>query len=76
MIEYADYYGCISLATVNAFVFMVGGTQVTRIYLHNQSSQNKSLADELKSVAKDEKETAKGIVENPEGAVEKAKVTA
>ncbi|KAF2237860.1 UPF0041-domain-containing protein [Viridothelium virens] len=64
------------LATVNFFVFLVGTTQCTRIFLYNQSIKNSSLTDELKKAAKDEKEMVKGIVESPERAAEKAKAAA
>lgn len=40
-----------SLATVNFFLFCVGATQVTRVFIYNQSQKNATLPKEAKQAA-------------------------
>jgi len=60
------------LATVNFFLFCVGGAQVTRIYFYNQSLTNSTAGEEIKSAAKEEGSIVEGIVKDPEAALKKA----
>ncbi len=49
-----------SLATVNAFLFCVGATQVSRILMYRQSVKGESVGEEIKVVAKEQA----GVVES------------
>ena len=61
-----------SLATVNAFLFCVGATQVTRILMYNQSVKGTSPLEEIKDVAKEQAAVVEGAVKDPKGAVKNA----
>jgi len=61
----------IFLATVNFFLFCVGGTQVSRILLWRKSQKDSTIGEEAKSAAKEEAHLVEGIVKNPEGAAQK-----
>ncbi|KAF2458240.1 UPF0041 domain protein [Lineolata rhizophorae] len=62
----------IFLATVNFFLFCVGFTQITRIFLYRQSVKNDPMKAEAEQAAKEEGQTAKSIVEDPVGAAKTA----
>jgi hypothetical protein len=51
-----------SLATVNAFLFCVGATQVSRILMYRQSVKDESVGEKIKDVAKEQA----GVVEGAE----------
>lgn len=61
-----------SLAAVNFFLGCVGVTQVSRIFLHQQSLKNETAGEVAKDSAIDAKDTAKGIAQNPESAAKEA----
>lgn len=60
------------LATVNFFLFCVGTTQVTRVFLYRQTAEYKSAAAEAKQMAKEEGEVVEGVVKDPVGAAKQA----
>jgi hypothetical protein len=60
------------LATVNAFLFCVGATQVTRIVMYNQSVKGTSPIEEIKDVAKEQAAVVEGAAKDPKGAVKAA----
>ncbi|KAI9817467.1 MAG: hypothetical protein M1827_001077 [Pycnora praestabilis] len=60
------------LAGVNALLFTVGATQVTRIVMYQRSLDNATVGEEAKKDAKEVADTAKGVVMNPESAAKKA----
>jgi len=51
------------LATVNFFLFCVGATQVTRIFIYRQSRKSTSVTEEVKDVAKEEGKVVQGTSE-------------
>ena len=61
-----------SLATVNAFLFCVGATQVTRIFMYNQSVKGTSPVEEIKDAAKEQAAVIEGAVKDPKGAAKQA----
>ena len=67
----ADPTAC-SLAAVNFFLGCVGVTQVSRIFLYQQSLKNETVGEVARDSAIDAKDTAKGIARNPESAAKEA----
>ena len=61
-----------SLAAVNFFLGCVGVTQVSRIFLYQQSLKNETAGEVARDSAIDAKDTAKGIAQNPESAAKGA----
>ena len=61
-----------SLAAVNFFLGCVGVTQVSRIFLYQQSLKNETAGEVARDSAIDAKDTAKGIAQNPESAAKEA----
>ena len=61
-----------SLATVNAFLFCVGATQVTRIFMYNQSIKRTSPVEEIKEAAKEQAAVVEGVAKDPKGAAKAA----
>lgn len=61
-----------SLAAVNFFLGCVGVTQVSRIFLYQQSLKNETAGEVAKDSAIDAKDTAKSIAQNPESAAKEA----
>ena len=57
---------------MNAFLFCVGATQVTRIFLYNQSIKGTSPVEEIKDAAKQQAVIAEGVVKDPAGAAKAA----
>jgi mitochondrial pyruvate carrier 2 len=61
-----------SLATVNAFLFCVGATQVTRIMMYNQSVKGKSPVEEIKDAASEQAAVVEGLAKDAKKEVQKA----
>jgi len=55
---------------VNFFLFLVGSTQVTRIFLYRQSLKDKPITEEAKAIAVEAKDT---VTAKTEEAVDSAK---
>lgn len=62
----------IFLATVNFFLFCVGSTQVTRIFLFRRSAEGKSKMEEAKQLATEEGKAVEGVVKDPVAAAKQA----
>jgi mitochondrial pyruvate carrier 2 len=60
------------LAAVNFFLFLVGTTQVSRIFVYQQSLKGASIKDEAKAAVKEEVMIAENIVKDPEAAAKQA----
>jgi hypothetical protein len=63
---------CYSLATVNAFLFCVGFTQVTRIFIYRQSVKGTAAGEEAKEAAKEQVHVVEGVAKDPAGAAKAA----
>jgi hypothetical protein len=61
-----------SLATVNAFLFCVGATQVTRIVMYRQSVKGTPTGEEIKDATKEQAHVVEGVAKDPVGAVKAA----
>ena len=67
----ADFGNTHRLAAVNFLLFCVGGTQVTRVLLHQRSQKNEGMGEQVKDAVKDEARVVKGVAEDPKGAAKK-----
>ena len=52
------------MATVNAFLFCVGATQVTRIFMYNQSVKGTTPVEEIKDAAKEQGAVVEGAAKD------------
>jgi len=62
----------IFLATVNFFLFCVGATQVTRIFVWRQSEEGKNAVAVAKELTKEEGQVVEGVVKDTADAAKQA----
>lgn len=60
------------MAAVNAFLFVVGATQVTRIFIYNQSQKGVAAGDQIKDAANDGAAAVEGAAKDAVGAAKAA----